>query len=178
MRFLQPDLAALPDLLEESTAVPATLEAELTALFDRYRAPLYRFLLSLGLTAADSEETLQEVFLALFQHLRAGKPRNNLRGWLFQVAHNRGLKLRQRPLAPGIEPAPVPTPEEQAIANQTRRRISAVLQALPQQDRACLALRAEGLRYREIAEVLGISLGGVALSLQRAVDRVSQVHGR
>jgi RNA polymerase sigma-70 factor, ECF subfamily len=163
MRFLEPDIALLAG---EATPAPS-LEAEVTALFELHRAPLFRFMLSVGLTAADAEETIQEVFLALFKHLRAGRARDNLRGWLFQVGHNQALKLRQRRPAPFVSLAVSPTPEEQAITNQARRRVAAVIQALPELDRACLALRAEGLRYREIAEVLGISLGGVALSLGR-----------
>ncbi len=39
---------------------------------------------------------LQEVFLALFQHLRQGKSRANLQGWIFRVAHNSALKCRLR----------------------------------------------------------------------------------
>ena len=43
---------------------------------------------------------------------------------------------------------------------------------LPQRQRECLHLRAEGLRYREIAEVLGITTSGVSESLKRAVLRL------
>lgn len=178
MRVLQTDIAALPELLDSSTPAGAPLEAEVSALFSEYRNPLLRFLLSLGLASADGEEVIQEVFLALFQHLRAGKPRDNLRAWIFQVGHNRALKLRQRRPAPAVAPAAVPTPEEQAIQKQTRERIAAVIRALPEQERACLALRAEGLRYREIAGVLDISLGGVALALERALARIGRIHER
>ena len=48
----------------------------------------------------------------------------------------------------------------------------AVVQALPEQDRRCLYLRAEGLRYRDITEVLGMSLGAVAQSLARSLERL------
>jgi len=168
MRVLQPDIG----LVSGDHVSAPSMGAEVTALFEEYRGPLFRFLLSLGLTAADVEETIQEVFLALFKHLRAGKPRDNLRGWLFKVGHNQALKVRQRRPAPVLEMAPLATPEQQAIANQTRRRVAAVIQALPELDRACIALRAEGLRYREIADVLGISLGGVALALERALTRI------
>jgi RNA polymerase sigma-70 factor (ECF subfamily) len=50
----------------------------------------------------------------------------------------------------------------------------AVARALPEQDQCCLTLRAEGLRYREIARVLGISVGSVANSLARALGRLSR----
>ena len=64
---------------------------------------------------------------------------------------------------------PNPSPEEQIATSQRRQRVLAVASALPEQDRRGLIPRAEGLRYREIAEVLDISLGSVALSLGRCL---------
>lgn len=170
MRYLEPDIA----LLTGERAPAPSLEAEVTVLFNEYRGPLFRFMLSMGIASADAEETIQEVFLALFKHLRAGKPRDNLRGWLFQVGHYHALRVRRRRPAPVLALTAAPSPEQQAIENQTRRRLAARMQALPELDRACIALRAEGLRYREIAEILGISLGGVAICLERALARIRQ----
>jgi RNA polymerase sigma-70 factor (ECF subfamily) len=68
--------------------------------------------------------------------------------------------------------------EQQAIQEQQRRAVRAAVAALPDLDRQCLYLRAEGLRYRDIAEALEISLGSVAASLSRALDRLSRVARR
>jgi RNA polymerase sigma-70 factor (ECF subfamily) len=65
-------------------------------------------------------------------------------------------------------------PEQQAAAAQRQMRLQSLVRALPEQDRCCLALRAEGLRYREIAEILGISLGSVAGSLARSLHRIAR----
>ena len=159
-----------------SAPVPA-LALEVTKLFGEYRHPLFRYLLSLGLNPQDVEEIIQDVFLALFQHLKAGKPRDNLRGWIFRVGHNLGLKLRmRRPVLVEVDDRidPLPNPEQQALQSQKQRRIDAVIGALPEQDRACLSLRAEGFRYREIAEILSISLGAVAQSLERSLGKLSR----
>ena len=48
----------------------------------------------------------------------------------------------------------------------------AVLNALPERDRHCVHLRGHGLRYRDIARVLGMSLGAVAKSLTRSIARL------
>jgi len=53
-----------------------------------------------------------------------------------------------------------------------------VVQALPSNDQACLRLRAEGLRYREIAEIVGISLGSVSNSLARSLERLERMDRR
>jgi len=163
-----------------------SLEEEVVALFDEFREPLLRYLSSVGLALADGEEVVQEVFLSLFQHLDRGKPRDNLRGWLFRVAHNLALKRRYRTRrdfetrAGGEDLAidPGPSPEDQMENSQTQQRLLAVVQALPLQDRKCLSLRAEGLRYREIAEILGLSLGTVSLSLARSLARIARAAGR
>ena len=180
-------------LLTRAGAEPASrrspLEEEVTSLFDELRTPVLRYLLTLGLSPPDGDEVVQEVFLALFQHLHAGKSRSNLRGWVFRVAHNlaakqhRSKRRDQSVLAACDEGAgewhadPLPTPEQQLAGRQRQARLLAVLRALPEQDRCCLYLRAEGLRYREIAKVLGISLGGVALSMQRSLARLSRADG-
>ena len=69
-------------------------------------------------------------------------------------------------------------PEDHLLQSQTQRRLLAVVDALPEQDRRCLFLRADGLRYREIARILNISLGAVSLSLARSLGRIARSHGK
>ena len=172
-------------------AKPTPLEEEVVALFDQMQDRLLRYLLSSGVSVPDGEEIVQEVFLALFQHLQRGKSRRNLRAWVFQVAHNLAVNLylakrRDRqalaePVAATVEDSFVdraPNPEDQFAGNQRHTRLQAILRALPEQDRQCLSLRAEGLTYREIGRVLDMSLGAVALSLGRSLTRFSRAEER
>jgi RNA polymerase sigma-70 factor, ECF subfamily len=154
------------------------LDEEVVGLFEKWRAALLRYLSTFGLSEHDREEVVQEVFLSLHSHLKQGKARTNLPGWLFRVAHNLALKQRnadRKAINGGAYvdslPHPALNPEEEFASNQRQRRLAAVLHALPEQDRRCLYLRAEGLRYREIADVLGMSLGSIALSLERSLAR-------
>jgi RNA polymerase sigma-70 factor, ECF subfamily len=164
---------------------PPRLEEEVVSLFDQLRSPVLRYLFSFRIPAPDAEEIVQEVFLSLFQHLRQGKSRANLQGWVFRVAHNLALKHRTRirrqaeHFSYRPEPAEVsgdltPGPQERMEVIERQQCLLAVVRALPEQDRCCLSLRAEGLRYREIAEVLGISLGAVANSLERSLSRLAR----
>lgn len=172
--------------------VPVRLPADETVeevvdLFNQFRTPLLRYVLALGLSLHDGEEVVQEVFLALFRHLKQGKPRTNLKGWVFRVAHNLGLKQRARNGRKDrlhSEESHAETyfatelnPEEELAGIQRRQRLLEAVAALPETDRCCLYLRAEGFRYRQIAEVLGISLGGVSLSLARSLNRLAEVDG-
>jgi len=160
------------------------IEGTVVFLFEQFRNPLLRYLSALGLAHPDGEEVIQEVFLLLCGHLRCGRPSQNLGGWLFRVAHNLALKSRYRTRREGeiradaeahghaIDPAP--SPEAQMSAAQSHGRLQLVVDALPEQDRRCLVLRAEGLRYREIAQVLDMSLGAVSLSLTRSLARIAR----
>jgi RNA polymerase sigma-70 factor (ECF subfamily) len=140
-----------------------------------------RYILAFGLSLHDAEDVLQEVFLSLFDHLKQGKPRNNLRGWLFRVSHNLALKRRTGsksadPLPDLTLTDPAPNPEQQALSRHMQARLHQVYSALGERDRCCLLLRAEGLRYREIAATLNISLGTVSASLTRSLARLSTVY--
>lgn len=170
------------------TRAPAyeTVE-EVVDLFNQFRNPLLRYVSALGLSLHDGEEVVQDVFLALFQHLKQAKPRTNLQGWLFRVAHNLALKQRMRngrknqvqceETSAGHYFAPELNPEEEFAGVQRRQRLLEAVAALTETDRCCLYLRAEGLRYRQIAEVVGISLGGVSLSLARSLNRLAEADG-
>jgi RNA polymerase sigma-70 factor (ECF subfamily) len=148
-------------------------------LFDLWRAPLLGYIVTLRLPIEEGEEIVQEVFLALFQHLRRGKSRG-IKAGSFELATTspssegpRGrsfcYRLRRAPWRKPRDWAPNRTT---ACVKQREARLLSVVSALAEQDRCCLHLRTEGLRYREIAEVLGISLGSVALSLGRSLDRL------
>ena len=162
----------------------STAQDDVLCLFDACSSGLRRYIASFGLPAEVTEDVLQEVFLQLFRHLRLGRSRANLRGWIFCVGHNLALKQRakaaRRDRHEGawdvalvdrvIDPAA--SPEQQLADDRRRRRLVAVVRALPERDRQCLLLRAEGLRYREIGSTVDLSLGGVAKSLARSITRL------
>ncbi len=164
------------------------LESVVIHLFDQTQARLSSYVLSFGLHHHDAEDIVQETFLSLFRHLERGRPRWNLNGWLFRVAHNLALKRRKANHTTSSthldheellaqHPDPTHSAEEQLSFNQTQQRLRAVFEALPERDQRCLYLRAEGLNYREIAKTLGISLGAVSISLSRSLARMNRASG-
>lgn len=173
-------IARLVSRPDEPAAKP--VQDEVVALFGELRSPLLRYLHSLGLPAGDGEDIAQDAFIALFRHLCEGKPRDNLRAWVFRVARNLALKRIQQAgasaevssdaIAAAVDPSA--NPEQRVVSSQQERAVRGVIAALSAMDRQCLQLRAEGLRYREIATVLDISLGAVAASLSRTLTKVAR----
>ncbi len=166
-------------------SLPAPAQEEVLRLFDACAPALRRYVRSCGVAPDAAEDVVQEAFLALFRHVSGGGARHNLRGWLVQVSYRLALKHRERVTRrqrremsweshlSDLIVDPTEGPEAQVTAHEDRCRLRAVFRALPERDRQCLSLRAEGLRYRDIARTLGISLGTVAKSLTHAVTRLS-----
>jgi RNA polymerase sigma-70 factor, ECF subfamily len=181
-RICQPPAAA---------AFPSKTRAELefvvVGLFDQFHGRVVNYVLTYGLTLPDAEDVVQETFLSLFRHLELGRSRSNLAGWIFRVAHNLALKKRRSSLRSGVifdqhrvleqQAAPDASPEAHFAFDQMHQRLRAVFEALPEQEKRCLHLRAEGLKYRDIARVLDISLGAVSTSLSRALARMTRATG-
>ena len=150
--------------------------------FDELRVPVYRYLMCNGLGSADAEELVQETFLRLYQHLARQGSRPNLRGWIFEVARNAARDRRKSarwqrtvPLDPAAGVAdPGAGPEDQAIREERARRLGAAIGKLSTQQRECILLRIAGLRYREIAEVLGINVASAGELVARATARLSE----
>jgi RNA polymerase sigma-70 factor (ECF subfamily) len=168
---------------EGRSAAPSVTD-DVLRLFDTTAPAVRRYVRSCGVPPDVADDIVQDTFIALFQHLRKGGGRENLRAWVIQVGYRLALKHRrgegrrgrwQSGWAPDVVEIPDSTtgPEEALSANEDQRRLRAVLRALPDRDRQCIYLRADGLRYREIASALGISLGAVAKSMARAVGRLS-----
>jgi RNA polymerase sigma-70 factor (ECF subfamily) len=178
----------LSSLASLDVVLDAGVQEEVLSRFDEFRDPLLRYVCSFGITVRDAEDIVQDTFVALYRHLLRGKSRSNLQGWLFRVAHNQALKhrtrLRSQLARSGVIDEALNAqdagqdPERALASQQQQRKVVAVLRALPERDRRCLQLRTTGLPYRDIARVLGISLGAVGKSMARAVERLGRVVGR
>jgi RNA polymerase sigma-70 factor, ECF subfamily len=157
----------------------AELHDRVVDAYEDAREDVYRYALTLGISAAQAQEVAQEVFLRLYVTLRDGEDIQNIRGWVFRVAHNYGLKLKAKErehgaIDDGIERSAGsgPSPEHEALENERQRRIRNAFRELSPQQRQCLQLRAAGLRYREIGETVGIGTSTVNEFIRRAVKRL------
>ena len=152
-------------------------------MFEESRHDVYRYLLTLGLHPPRAQEGVQEVFLRLYTALRKGEEIQNPRGWIFRVAHNQGLKIRARQTAeasfdPEISARlsnPAENPEHQLLDRERMLNFHRAVEGLSEQQRRCLFLRMEGMRYPEIGSALGISASAVSEFLRRAVARLRKV---
>ena len=107
-----------------------------------------------------------------------------MRSWIFRVAHNLAIDyLRRTSHLNHATPEVWQLSEEQLdlaanaeqklLEQEQRQRLRRAITRLSPQERYCLELRAEGLGYREIAEVLGISISSVNTFLGCGVKKLA-----
>lgn len=158
------------------------LQERVSGLYEESREDVFRYLLTLGLHPPQAQEAAQEVFLRLYAVLRKGDAIENPRAWIFRVAHNLGLKIRARqntesPFDPELGERlahTAETPESELLERERMTRFHRAIEGLSEQQRRCLFLRMEGLRYPEIATALGIGASTVGEFLRRAIARLKK----
>jgi RNA polymerase sigma-70 factor (ECF subfamily) len=160
----------------------ATRACEATTLYRELREPLLRYLVCLGLSADEAQDVAQDAFLSLHRHLASGGSQENIRSWLFRVAHNQARNRQNRyerrfaaPLEDGMDSILDQASPEQAVLEKEKfRRLGQAIRLLTESERECLLLRAGGLRYREIGEVLGIPTSTVGDTVDRAIKKLAE----
>jgi len=118
----------------------------------------------------------------LHRHLASGGSQENIRSWLFRVAHNQARNRQNRyerrfaaPLEDGMDSILEQASPEQAVLEKEKfRRLGQAIRLLTESERECLLLRAGGLRYREIGEVLGIPTSTVGDTVDRAIKKLAE----
>jgi RNA polymerase sigma-70 factor, ECF subfamily len=158
-------------------------DREATILFGELRKPLLRYLVCLGLSSDEAQDVVQDAFLRLHRHLSSGGAQDNIRSWLFRVAHNQARnrqnsydrRFSARLDDAGAESIPdEATPERVLLEKEKLERLGNAIRTLTDAERECLLLRASGLRYREIGEVMGVATSTVADIVERAVKKLAE----
>ena len=156
---------------------------EVNTLYRELREPLLRYLICLGLSHDEAQDVVQDTFLSLHRHLCAGGAQDNIRGWVFRVAHNQarnrqGSYHRRFGESLDVDTEIIrdeTTPEQVVIEKEKLRRLSKAIASLSQSERECLLLRSAGLRYREIGETLGIAISTVGDTVERAIRKLTEI---
>lgn len=161
------------------------MRAQIVALYDEIRPSLYKNLVFLGFDPNGADDVIQEAFLELVRHLEAGRTIENMRAWIFRATYSLSVSAHRKQRKIGLRgeeaetfirqlPAADLNPEQAYLSQERMRRYEAAVERLTIQQRRCLLLRKEGLRYREIAVALGISPSRVPQLLERAVSRLME----
>jgi RNA polymerase sigma-70 factor (ECF subfamily) len=144
-------------------------------LFNAHFHRLYRYLDRLSGDPELAADLAQEAFVRLY---RRGSLPDSPPAWLITVAMNlfrnarsqasRRLRLLTSARGEAVLADPAPSPAEATDIEDSRQRVRAAIDRLPERDGRMLLLRAEGYSYRDIAAALDLNAASVGTLLARA----------
>jgi len=165
-------------------------------LFRYYLPSVIRFFRTRGVSKPEAEDLAQTVFLSVYRNVGGFRFESSFDTWLFRIVSNtwknalrrqgtlegRTQKVpvdelreegRANPTREVVEPSdPQDDPCEHLLADERNKLLDEAIHQLPPKMRQCVLFRMGGLRYSEIADVMGISETTVKTHLQNARQRL------
>jgi RNA polymerase sigma-70 factor, ECF subfamily len=181
---------------------PPDFDEQYQAAFEEYVESVLSFFLRKGFPREEAEDLTQESFLRVYQSIGGFRGEASLKTWIFQIATNtwrneirkrradkrggleislegeveKGESIRaDRPLLGWNEGSPGAL--EKILVDEGKRKLHEVLERLPPRMRNCVLLRIQDLKYREIADLMGVKIGTVKAQLSIAQDRLKEELG-
>jgi len=163
--------------------------AALDRLINRYKGPLYAYLVKLSRDRDASDDLLQEVFIRVIKKLASYGERDKFSAWLFTVAHHAVMdhfrsdsRRREDSLDSAAEDrlsladtlaSPEPGPDGILEGAERAGVVQAAFDRLsPEQREVFLMRHYSGLPFNEIADILGVPIGTALARMSRAVARL------
>ena len=170
----------------DSDLVGACLAGEPGAfdvLVERYSRQLYQLCYRFVGNHEDSSDLVQEVFLRVHRGLHKFKGKSALSTWLYRVGVNVCLShvSKKRPVLEFIEPERCIDPNSADPVNlvadcEKSASVKLAIARLPEKQRVTLILRVyHELTHKEIAEVLGTSMGAVKTNFFHALQNMKKL---
>lgn len=146
-------------------------------VYDVYGDNVYRLCARLAGSSADAEDLAQEVFLEVFEHWEQFEGRSLATTWLYRVALNRWRRMNSQ-----REPETIPYDHEMVESSADYGSIPEQFQRMTLDDalaslsaplrEAFVLVKAQGLRYREAAQVLGVPMWQVQNRVRTASSQL------
>lgn len=150
-------------------------------LVNRYRQRLYGVVYGMVRDHDETDDLLQEVFIAAFEKMNTFRMDSSLYTWLCRIAINRSvshLRMKKVRRALSLESIfhvadPSPRPDDVAVRREQESILGEAVHLLPPQQKKIFILRhMDGLSHREIATILGRSEGAVKAGFFHALRKI------
>jgi RNA polymerase sigma-70 factor (ECF subfamily) len=163
-------------------------EKLILALYDEYRPRLYRYIRSMHLGRDQAEEIVQETFMRLTMEFMKEGELENVQGWIVRVARNLAINVLKKERGPALnaeshtslmenQADPTSSPEEVYSKQERYKLMHTLVESLKPQHRRCFQMRAQGLRYKDIALAIGISEQRAAFLVKQVAVRLAAIFG-
>jgi RNA polymerase sigma factor (sigma-70 family) len=160
---------------------PKTQNQAFQRLILEYQKPLYNHIRTIVLNHDDTDDVLQNCFIKIFQHLKSFKGDSKLFSWMYRIATNEALTfLKQKARANNISSEALQNKTLDNLeadvffdGNEMQLKLQRAIAALPEKQQLVFKMKYfQELKYEEISEILGTTVGGLKASYHLAVKKI------
>lgn len=160
---------------------PKTQNEAFRKLLQLYQKPLYNHVRNMVLNHDDADDVLQNTFIKIYSNLANFKGDSKLFSWMYRIATNEALTfMQQRAKKSGISNEEV---QQKAInnlesdvyfdGNEIQLKLQKAIAGLPEKQQLVFKMKYfEELKYEQISEITGTSVGGLKASYFHAVKKI------
>ena len=173
---MQDEKAFIAELLH-----PKTQNEAFRKLLQLYQKPLYNHVRNMVLNHDDADDVLQNTFIKIFSNLANFKGESKLFSWIYRIATNEAITfMQQRARKQGISNEEV---QQKAInklesdvyfdGNEIQLKLQNAVASLPEKQQMVFKMKYyQELKYEEISDLLGTSVGALKASYFHAVKKI------
>lgn len=160
---------------------PKTQNQAFKKLLIQYQKPLYNHIRTIVISHDDTDDVLQNTFLKVYQYLKTFKGESKLFSWMYRIATNEALTfLKQKARKNGVSSETIQNKaienlqsESYFDGNEIQIKLQKAIVILPEKQQLVFKMKYfDELKYEEISEILGTSVGALKASYHHAVKKI------
>jgi RNA polymerase sigma-70 factor (ECF subfamily) len=160
---------------------PGTQNIAFQKLLRDYQRPLYNHIRNIVLNHDDADDVLQNTFIKVFQYLKDFKGESKLFSWIYRIATNEAITfIKQKAIRNGTTNEAMQTRIVDNLkadtffdGNEIQIKLQKAVALLPEKQQLVFKMKYyEEIKYEEISEILGTSVGALKASYHHAVKKI------
>lgn len=160
---------------------PKTQNQAFQKLLHNYQKPLYNHIRNIVLNHDDTDDVLQNTFIKIFQNLKNFKGESKLFSWIYRIATNEAITfINNKAKRNGTTSEALQTKIVENLkadvyfdGNEIQLKLQKAINLLPEKQQLIFKMKYfEELKYENISEILGTSVGGLKASYHHAVKKI------
>ncbi len=160
---------------------PKTQNVAFQKLLREYQRPLYNHIRNIVLNHDDADDVLQNTFIKVFQYLKDFKGESKLFSWMYRIATNEAITfIKQKAKRNGTNSESMQTRIVDNLradtffdGNEIQIKLQKAVALLPEKQQLVFKMKYyEEIKYEELSEILGTSVGALKASYHHAVKKI------
>ncbi len=162
---------------------PKTQNVAFQKLLRDYQKPMYNLIRNIVLNHDDTDDVLQNTFVKIFQNLKNFKGDSKIFSWMYRIATNEAITFinnkakRNGTTSEAMQTKIVENLQSDVYfdGNEIQLKLQKAIVLLPEKQQLVFKMKYfEELKYEEISEILGTSVGALKASYHHAVKKIEE----